>query len=185
MDGKERRERIVSLLNENTQPLSAGKMAKQFHVSRQVIVNDIALLRASGTQILSTARGYVVIHPKTFTRVFKVRHTPEQAEEELNTIVDCGGRVRDIFVSHRVYGTIRAKLEISSRLDVQKYLKDISSGKSSALSNVTSGYHYHTVEADSEEILDLIQQKLSDLGFLAKLQDYEPVNFWKNENKDD
>lgn len=181
MDGKERREQIVSLLNENQSPLSAGKIASHFHVSRQVIVNDIALLRASGKQIISTSRGYVSIQPKTFTRVFKVRHTPEQAEEELNTIVDCGGRVKDIFVSHRVYGTIRAKLEISSRLDVQRYLHDISSGKSSALSNVTSGYHYHTVEADSEEILDLIQQKLSDLGFLAKLQDYEPVDFWDKE----
>lgn len=185
MDGKERRDRILDLLNQNSAPLSAGKIAAQFHVSRQVIVNDIALLRASGSQILSTARGYVSVRPKTFSRVFKVRHTPEQAEEELNMIVDCGGRVKDIFVSHRVYGTIRAKLEISSRLDVQKYLKDISSGKSSALSNVTSGYHYHTVEADSEEVLDLIQKKLSDLGFLARLQDYEPVNFWKNENKDD
>ena len=181
MDGKERRDQIVSLLNQSGTPVKAKELADYFKVSRQVIVNDIALLRASGEQIISTPKGYVRIQPKTFTRVFKVRHTPEQAEEELNTIVDCGGRVRDIFVSHRVYGTIRAKLEISSRLDVQQYLHDISSGKSSALSNVTSGYHYHTVEADSEKILDLIQQKLSDLGFLAKLQDYEPVNFWKNE----
>lgn len=178
LDGKKRREQIISILKENDTPVSASRLADKFEVSRQVIVNDIALLRASGMQIVSTARGYIITQPKTFTRVYKVRHTPEQAEEELNAIVDCGGRVKDIFVSHRVYGTIRAKLEISSRLDVQKYLKDISSGKSSALSNVTSGYHYHTVEADSEEILNLIQQKLSDMGFLAKLQDYEPVDFW-------
>lgn len=179
MSGEERRKKIIDILETGSGPVSAGRMAKEFGVSRQVVVQDIALLRAAGHQIVSTARGYVSVRPGKCSRVFKVRHTPEQAEQELNMIVDCGGRVMDIFVYHRVYGTVRAKLDISSRLDVQKYLRDISSGKSSALSNVTSGYHYHTVVAASEEQLDLIQEKLSEMGFLAKLQDYEPVNFWK------
>ena len=77
------------------------------------------------------------------------------------------------------YGVIRGELNIRSRLDVQRFLDDVSSGKSTLLKNTTSGYHYHTVTADSEEILDLIQQALMDHGFLAPLTDYEPVNFWE------
>lgn len=182
MDGNDRRKNIIEILDKSDRPVSAGKLANAFHVSRQVIVQDIALLRASGSRIISTARGYVEEKQDKFRRVFKVRHTPEQAEQELNMIVDCGGRVIDIFVYHRVYGVIRADLNIKTRLDVQKYLRDISSGKSSPLSNVTAGYHYHTVAADSEEQLDIIQQKLSEMGFLAALQDYEPVDFWKKES---
>lgn len=181
MSGEERRKDVIRILKENSGPVSAGKIAKEYHVSRQVIVQDIALLRAAGYDILSTPRGYVARKEQVRSRVFKVRHLPDQAGQELNMIVDCGGRVHDIFVYHRVYGIVRARLNITSRLDVQKYLRDISSGKSTPLSGVTSGYHYHTVEADSEEELDLIQQKLSEMGFLAKLQDYEPVNFWKED----
>ena len=93
--------------------------------------------------------------------------------------MDLGGCVKDIFVYHRAYGVIRGELNIRSRLDVQRFLDDVSSGKSTLLKNTTSGYHYHTVTADSEEILDLIQQALMDHGFLAPLTDYEPVNFWE------
>lgn len=179
MSGEERRENIIHILDQSSSPVSAGTIAKKYHVSRQVIVQDVALLRASGHQILSTYRGYIIKKDKKVRRVFKVRHKPEDTERELNLIVDCGGTVLDIFVYHRVYGTVRAKLNISTRVDVQHYLHDISSGKSTELSNVTSGYHYHTVEAATEKQLDFIQQKLEEMGFLAKLQDYEPVNFWK------
>lgn len=177
VSGEERREAILHVLGESSDPISASKIAKEYHVSRQVIVQDIALLRAAGHKIISTSKGYISIKPRKVTRVFKVRHTPEQAEQELNMIVDCGGRVLDIFVYHRVYGTVRARLDIASRLDVRGYIRDISSGKSTALSGVTSGYHYHTVEADTEAQLDLIQENLWQMGFLAKLQDYEPVKF--------
>ena len=77
-----------------------------------------------------------------------------------------------------MYGIIRAAMYIRSRLDVKKYEEELSGGKSSPLSGITSGYHYHTVTADSEETLDIIQRELADHGFLAKLQDYEPVDFW-------
>ena len=99
-------------------------------------------------------------------------------EEELSTIVDAGGHVKDVFVYHKVYGVIRANMDIKSRRDVRNYLEEIRTGKSSLLKNVTSGYHYHTICAESEEVLDAIQEELKNKGFLAKLQDYEPVDFW-------
>ena len=93
-------------------------------------------------------------------------------------MVDNGGIVRDVFVYHKVYGVVKAEMNIKNRRDIRKYMEEISTGKSSLLKNVTGGYHYHTVEAESEEILDDIQEELAQRGFLAKLQDYEPVNFW-------
>ena len=179
MSGQKRREEIIRKLSHAASPVSGETLAKEFSVSRQVIVQDIALIRALGYDIISTNRGYL-IQGKTnvCSRVFKVKHTEEEVADELNLFVDAGGKVCDVFIYHKVYGVVQAKLDIRSRLDVQKYMKEIQSGKSSLLSKVTSGYHYHTVEADSEEVLDLIQEALNERGFLAKLQDYEPVDFW-------
>lgn len=178
MSGQERRKQILQLLSEGQKALSGSSLAKQFAVSRQVIVQDIALLRANGSEITSTNRGYVLQKPQECSRVFKMHHTNEEAEEELFLIVDYGGTVRDVFVYHKVYGTVKAEMNIRSRQDARDFMADIKAGKSSLLMNVTSGYHYHTVLAKSEKVLDLIQERLQERGFLARLQDYEPVDFW-------
>jgi transcriptional regulator of NAD metabolism len=107
-------------------------------------------------------------------RVFKVQHSDEDVEKELNLIVDAGGVVEDVFIFHKFYGTVRAQMDIKSRYHVKQFLDNIATGKSSLLKNVTSGYHYHTVTADSEETLDLIEKSLQENGFLAPLQEYEP-----------
>ncbi len=92
-------------------------------------------------------------------------------------IVDLGGRIQDVFVYHKVYGVVRADMNIRSRKDIRTFMEGIISGNSSLLKNVTSGYHYHTVFADDEQSLDVIQESLQNRGFLARLQDYEPVDF--------
>lgn len=167
MNAIERREKIVRLITTASAPVSGSALSKQLGVSRQVIVQDIALLKASGYEILSTNKGYVLTNTSTSERAFKVHHTTEQTEDELNTIVDIGGRIVDVYVWHRVYGKISAKLDISSRRNVQQCIEGLRSGKSTELMNITSGYHYHTVCADSEETLDLIEKALSDKGYLA------------------
>lgn len=174
MNGKERREEIIKLLQNSDTQLAAGKIASLLGVSRQVIVQDIALLRASGYDIHAGARGYVLAQKNTLTKTFKVYHTPEDTEEELNLFVDFGGRVQNVFIYHKVYGKIEAPLKITCRMDVQKYLETIEGGASALLSDATSGYHYHTVEAESKEVFDRIEMELRKRGFLAKLQDYEP-----------
>ena len=178
LNNRIRREEIKELLNSSDRPLSGGRLAERFQVSRQVVVQDIALLRANGLDIISTNRGYVLQKQQVqHQRVFKVCHTEEETEKELNLVVDLGGRFLDVFVYHRAYGLIRTELKIRSRHDVAAYMEEISSGKSRELLNITSGYHYHTIEADSEEILDLIQERLQGMGFLAKLSEYEPIDF--------
>ena len=174
MNGDTRREKIIARLTGATAPVSASKLAEKFGVSRQVIVQDVALLRASGYPIASLARGYVLETPSRIQRVFKVQHSDEDTEQELNLIVDAGGTVEDVFVFHKYYGTVRAQLDIKSRHHVKQFLGNITTGKSSLLKNVTSGYHYHTVTADTEGTLDLIRNSLQEHGFLAPLQDYEP-----------
>lgn len=178
MKGDVRRDRILKILRTSEEPISGGRLAETMEVSRQVIVTDIALLRAKGHNIVSTNRGYVLREKEQATRVFKVIHSDEDTRRELETIVDLGGTVEDVFVYHRVYGVIRGVLDISSRRDIDEYIDKIKSGKSKLLKNTTSGYHYHTVTAASEKILDVIQEELRREGFLAKLQDYEPVDFW-------
>ena len=180
MTGTERRTRIIQILSDSGSPLSGTNLAKQLGVSRQVIVQDIALLRANGFDIFSTNLGYLLQKNKLAERVFKVYHSDDQEQDALELVIDLGGIVKDVFVYHKVYGVVRADMNIRSRKDIQTYLEKLSSGKSSSLLNITSGYHYHTIQADSEETLDQIFDALNQKGYLAQLQDYEPINFWDN-----
>lgn len=180
MKGNERRENIIETLKKSSGPVSGKVLAGMYGVSRQVIVQDIALLRAQNHEITSTTSGYVLNATPRITRVFKVIHSDEQVAEELNLIVDHGCVVEDVFVYHKIYGTIRAEMNIKSRKDVEDFVEGLKTGKSSLLKNVTSSYHYHTIAAPSEMILDMVQKALEQKGFLAKLQDYEPINFWEN-----
>lgn len=167
MNASERRKKIIGLINPGNEPVSGSRLASELGVSRQVIVQDIAILKAEGYDIISTHRGYIVNSVPGCTRIFKVYHTNEQTEDELTCVVDLGGTVDDVYVRHKVYGTISAKLNISSRRDVQLFMEGLISGKSKALMNVTSGYHYHTVIAESEEILNLIEETLTEKGYLV------------------
>lgn len=180
MMGEIRRKEIVNRLSAANAPLSATALAGELGVSRQIIVQDIALLRAAGYEIVSLARGYRLSQNSGCKRVFKVFHTDEDVEKELNLIVDMGGTVVDIFVYHRAYGTVKAKMGIKSRMGVKKFLEELSSGKSSLLKNVTDGYHYHTVETESKEIMDIIEKTLKENGFLAPLKEFEPEGISNN-----
>lgn len=167
MTGQERRDAMIEMIRNSEKPVSGTALAKEFAVSRQVIVQDIALIRAAGYEVLSTHRGYLLGQKNSVTRIFKVSHTDEEIADELNLIVDLGGKVQDVQVNHKVYGRMKADLGIHSRKQVQDFVEEIRSGKSSPLKNITSNYHYHTVEADSEEVLDLIGKELNKRGYLV------------------
>ena len=175
MVGAERRKQILELMAAAAKPLSGTALGRATGVSRQVVVQDIALLRTEGQPIIATARGYLLDkpQPKGIVRLFKTCHSNEQTEDELTAIVDLGGCVLDVLVNHRIYGKITAPLHIKNRRDIKHFLADIKSGKSSPLLNITSGYHFHHIAADSEEILEEVQQALSDKGYLRQLQPYE------------
>lgn len=162
-----RRKEIANYILSENGAVSGGKLSEIFGVSRQIIVQDIAALKCSGYDILSTHSGYVIHGSPTYDRVFKVFHTKDQTEEELNTIVDFGATVADVFVWHKVYGKVSAVLNISSRHSVDKFIEGVRTGKSSELMNITGGYHYHTVRAESVNILDKIEAALRKCGFIV------------------
>ena len=168
MEGNERRAKLIELLTESQEPLSGNELARLLGVSRQVIVQDIALLRATNKNILSTNKGYLmyVVEPKKVNRCFLVKHTTEQIEDELCAIVDNGGRVLDVIVMHDIYGQIQTDLVIKNRQDVYDFVAKIKSKKTTPLKELTDGIHLHTVEADSEEILDRIENVLMGKNYL-------------------
>lgn len=168
MDGDARRARMVQLLQEAAEPIPGAKLAKQMGVSRQVIVQDIALLRAVDKNILSTNKGYILFHrkPNEHTRSFHVCHTDEQITDELNTIVDYGGNVKDVTVAHPIYGQISVDLIIRSRIDVENFDAQVKKYQTKPLNNLTGGEHFHTVTAPDEETLDAIGKALARKGYL-------------------
>ena len=168
MSGKERREEILQRITNSKTPVSGAALAKSCEVSRQVIVQDIDLIRAPGYDVIATNRGYICSSPVRETRVFEVNHTDEQMQDELNTIVDFGGVVLDVIVRHEVYGELRAELNISSRNKVALFMEEIRQGKSRPLKNITSGEHFHTVSADSAQTLDLIEEELRKKDYLVR-----------------
>ncbi len=163
----ERRKAIVNLLLSAKEPISGGELAQKFDISRQIIVQDITVLKGTGYEILSTSQGYVMQKSPFLERVFKVRHTTEQTEDELSLIVELGGTVVDVFVWHKVYGKIEATLNIFSPLHIKQFLEGVRTGQSTELMHITGGYHYHTVRADTEDILDRIENALGKRGYIV------------------
>ena len=171
MDGNKRREAIIDLLKKSKEPVSGTYLAKTLQVSRQIIVQDIALLRADGAQIISTNRGYIYKSSDDNSyvhRLFKVNHKVSDMEDELLAIVDNGGRIQNIMIDHPVYGEIQTLLKLTCRRDVSHFLDQASSNDFRPLSDLTNGVHYHLVEADSEQDIDYIEEALNHLGFLVK-----------------
>jgi len=173
LTASERRKKILSLLKSEERPVAAKDLASKFGVSRQIIVQDMTVIRASEPGILSTNRGYIMQSEKVCSREFKVRHGADRLEEEFNIYVDCGGIIKNESISHRIYGRITAELDIRSRQDVSDFIERMENSKSTLLGNATSDYHYHMVEAANEERLDLIEKKLNENGFLVPLLPWE------------
>ena len=164
MGQDKRRRELLETIRASRKPLSGALLAGKCEVSRQVIVQDIAALREEGYGIISTNRGYLL----QVQRVFQVCHSDQQIEDELKLIVDLGGIVVDVFVRHEVYGRIWAELNVNSPRRAETFCREIREGKSSPLKNITSGVHFHTVSAASEETLDQNRQALAERGYLIE-----------------
>ena len=163
----ERRKAIVNLLLSTKEPISGSSLAREFGISRQIIVQDITVLKGMGYGILSTSQGYVLQRSPLAERVFKLKHTTAETEDELSCIVGLGGTVVDVFVWHKVYGKIEAPLNIFSPMHVTQFMEGVRTGKSTELMNITGGYHYHTVRADNEESLDRIEEALKERNYVV------------------
>ena len=174
MNPEERRNKIVDILDKASEPVAGSKLASLLAVSRQVIVQDISILRASGKGILATPRGYMIAEENVSTlyrKTLAVSHNMGQMEDELKIIVDAGGKVIDVIVEHPLYGELKGNLMLKSRRDVQEFVEKTNRTGSKMLSDVTNGVHLHTVEVESEEIFSYIKADLKKAGYLLSSYD--------------
>ncbi|HXA77325.1 MAG TPA: transcription repressor NadR [Candidatus Acidoferrales bacterium] len=165
-----RRGRIVAWMRTHGGPIRGGELARHFRVSRQSLVQDIAILRAGGEDIVATPRGYRLPESKEHGQraILACRHAPERTEEELQILVDHGVKVLDVIVEHPLYGELRGSLMIESRADLQDFLERASASHASLLSSLTGGVHLHTIEATRPEMISRAKAQLRARGFLLK-----------------
>ncbi|MBS4194812.1 transcription repressor NadR [Lederbergia citri] len=168
--GDERRDMLLSLLKSSAIPLTGGRLAQIANVSRQVIVGDITLLKARNEPIIATSQGYLYmnVNPinKTVEKTIACVHTRNQAEEELNIIVDHGVTVKDVKVEHPVYGDLTASIMVSNRQEVRAFLEKIKKTNASLLADLTSGIHLHTLMASNEGPIKKAEEALKAAGIL-------------------
>lgn len=168
MDAEHRRHEIIEALQKSSEPIVARSLADEFDVSRQVIVGDIALLRASGMDIYSTPKGYLMRQTGAggLTIPLVCLHTFEETREELYTIVDCGCEVLDVIVEHPLYGMMKGELNIASRLDADDFIAKLNETETSLLSTLTDGVHTHTIRCRDEATRDRCIHELKNKGLL-------------------
>lgn len=170
MHAEERRQAILNILQNAPQPVSASALAGRLAVSRQIIVGDIALLRAGGADILATPRGYCLQSPADagLIRRVAVRHSAEGMEAELNAMVDQGCTVVDVIVEHPLYGQLTGALQLSNRYDVAQFIARSQSADALPLSRLTDGIHLHTLLCPSEDAFHRVTALLRQQGILLE-----------------
>jgi len=169
MDVKERRVKLLEKLKNASEPLTGTWLAKEFKVSRQVIVGDFAILRAAGTAVYATPQGYVLPtmeSSKTMRVKLACKHERADLEQELVIIIDNGGKVLDVIVEHPLYGELTANLMLASRRDLTEFLHKLDASHAEQLASITGGVHVHTVEVPDAETLVRIKDELRKKGIL-------------------
>lgn len=169
MRAEERRTNILEILHGAGGPVSAASLAGKFSVSRQIIVGDIALLRAAGANISATPRGYVILGETSgIVRRVACQHGAAGMEAELNAVVDQGCTVLDVIVEHPVYGQLTGSLQLSSRYDVQQFLRRCTASDAQPLSLLTEGIHLHTLSCPDQAAFDRVWESLREMGILLE-----------------
>ena len=167
MEAAARRAAILSVLEQAEGPVSAAALAKQFSVSRQIIVGDVALLRAGGVEVSATPRGYVLPRESAaLRRTVACVHDREGMTRELEIMVDQGCQVVDVVVEHPIYGQLAGQLHLSSRYDVQEFIRSVSKNQANLLSDLTGGIHLHTLRCPNESAYRRVTEALKDAGIL-------------------
>lgn len=171
MLGEERRYELLTLLKTAGKAITGTDLAKHANVSRQVIVNDMNLLKARNEPIISTSQGYLYMPLEKaayIERKIVCSHSAEQALDEMYTIVDCGVTIQNVIVDHAIYGEITASIMVSNRPEVEAFVKRIEDANASYLSALTDGTHMHIISASSEGLLDLAEERLRKKGYLVE-----------------
>ena len=162
MSSNERREKLLQILKKSDKPVKGSELSAELQVSRQVVVKDIALLRASGLEIIATSNGYIVLD--SVKNEFKIKcknhNSDDELYDELQTIIDLGGKVKDVIVEHPTYGVLKADLNVATNRDLRNFMQKAATNEFKQLSVLSPDYHIHTIEVDNDEIFEEIQKEL-------------------------
>ena len=162
MSSNERREKLLQILKKSDKPVKGSELSAELQVSRQVVVKDIALLRASGLEIIATSNGYIVLD--SVKNEFKIKcknhNSDDELYDELQTIIDLGGKVKDVIVEHPTYGVLKADLNVATNRDLRNFMQKAATNEFKQLSVLSPDYHIHTIEVDNDEIFEEIQEEL-------------------------
>ena len=162
MSSNERREKLLQILKKSDKPVKGSELSAELQVSRQVVVKDIALLRASGLEIIATSNGYIVLD--SVKNEFKIKcknhNSDDELYDELQTIIDLGGKVKDVIVEHPTYGVLKADLNVATNRDLRNFMQKAATNEFKQLSVLSPDYHIHTIEVDNYEIFEEIQKEL-------------------------
>ena len=170
MDAAARRRAIAAALEKADGPVPASVLGERCGVSRQIIVGDIALLRAAGAEITATPRGYVAGRgpAEGLRRTAACIHGFEGMERELNIMVDNGCTVLDVVIEHAVYGQLTGELRLKSRRDVAEFMRRVRENAASPLSTLTGGIHTHTLLCPDEPAYEKTLTDLRTAGILLE-----------------
>ena len=171
MDATMRREQIIENIIRCDAPVSASALAKALGVSRQIIVGDIAILRAQGRDIIATSRGYVIptfMEANQYIGKIACCHNADDTLEELYAIVDSGAIVVNVIVEHELYGEIAGQLNIKTRHDADVFVERVNLSKTRLLSALTSGVHLHTIACRDKAHFEQVYRALEAVGFLVQ-----------------
>ena len=162
MSSNERREKLLQILKKSDKPVKGSELSAELQVSRQVVVKDIALLRASRLEIIATSNGYIVLD--SVKNEFKIKcknhNSDDELYDELQTIIDLGGKVKDVIVEHPTYGVLKADLNVATNRDLRNFMQKAATNEFKQLSVLSPDYHIHTIEVDNDEIFEEIQKEL-------------------------
>lgn len=166
MTAAQRRSAIYEQLTHANAPVSATTLAQRFSVTRQVVVGDVALLRAEGRRITATPRGYMIPSETGLLRTIACHHSSEDTQKELFAMVDCGCTVVDVIVEHPVYGQLTAPLALSCRYDVEQFIHRMEDSHAQPISALTGGVHLHTLSCPNETAYVHLRKTLASMGLL-------------------
>ncbi|MBD7910843.1 MULTISPECIES: transcription repressor NadR [Clostridium] len=169
MNSNDRREQILKNLIESNKPIKGTELAIKYNVTRQIIVKDVAILRAKGNKIIATPDGYIIGREENRVKeIIAVVHDDSRLAEELNIIIKYGGIVEDVIVEHPLYGEIKGMLMIKNLNELDKFLVKYRSNEAKLLSLLTDGIHIHTISTDTKENMSNILKELKMNGFIIE-----------------
>lgn len=171
MDKEARIVKILEILKNSKKPVSGTTLSKELNVSRQIIVQDVSVLKASNYPVLSTAQGYILLKSNSdevARKVVAVSHKPEDTENELNLLINNGVTIVDVRVEHPIYGEVIGKLLLKTGKDVEIFLERLKITKAKLISELTNGIHLHTLESDNPFNLIDAENALKEAGYLIE-----------------